>query len=299
MSTIDYRPVLDGVPYDPVPAGGAVSELALYTEADYGDASPATYGPAVRVSAGVYRFTLTVGAQVGRFWPQVTWSKDGSSLPFNDRLPTPLDLPVRDDMVISPEALAGYLGIPLPLTVDQRFALTDALLDAQADVEGYLGRRIVPELVVERKCWPYPGGWTLEEQPVVELVSEVEEFDGVGVQTGFWTVTYRAGLDTRNDTELRPIRRLLMAQAANQPGATALWRTVGSGATAGVGKRVKSVSAEGQSVSYEFLDPSGGPTGGQANAATVGGPVKWASIDRWRLSGRRVYQRPVPAPWVR
>lgn len=297
MSTIVYRPVLNGALYDPVPFGGSVSQLALYSAADYSDPSPATSGPAVRIAAGVYEFTVPAGIAAGRYWPEVTWTQDGASFPVNDRLPAPLDLPVRDDMVISAEALAAHLGIALPLDAAQRADLTDAVLDAQADVVGYLGRRILPELIEERRLWLHAGGWVLAEQPVVEILSEVEEFVD-GAATGYWTVSYRAGLDAKNDPELRPIRRVVMTHAAAQPAAVALWRAAGAGAVADVGKRIKAVSAEGQSISYDFLSPSGGPAG-PAAAGAVGGAVQWSSIDRWRVAGRRVYQRKAPALWVR
>lgn len=293
MSVLDYQTLVDGEPYDPVPVGGSVSSLKLYDDAARTDLAH-TITAVAALSAGVYRFTVDDAAvPAGRYWARVTWTKVAAGPPVLDDLLFPVDLPIVPDMILSPEALAVYLGIALPITAEQRAVLVDAIRDAQADVEGYLGRAVTPRLVAERRCWPAVSsdlaltGWTLREQPVIALVSEVEEFDG-DFQTGYWTVTYWAGLDARTDPELRPIRRLALAQAATQPNAEALWRSVGSGALVGVGKRVKSLSAEGQAVSYEHLNAVGGST---SNAGTVGGPPTWASIDRWRVAGRRVVQR--------
>lgn len=291
MSTLDYQPMLDGAPYDPQAAGGTVTALALYSSAAR-TGTPLVFGPATRIRDTVYRFTVPDTTPAGRYWPRITWTPETGGTPITDDLLDPLDLPVREDLVVSPEALAVKLGIPLTdVDADMRAKLVDAILDAQADVEGYLGRAILPRVVTERRAWP-PGGWTFLEQPLIEVLNEAEVFDDAGRPTGYWDISYRAGLDARSDRRLRPIKRLILAHAALQDDAVALWSTIGAGAaTDGTGaKRKKSVSTEGQAVTYDYARPgsSGGDSGG---GAAVGGPVSWGSIDQWRLRGRRVFQR--------
>jgi choline dehydrogenase-like flavoprotein len=288
VSVLDYQPMLNGAPYDPQPAGGAVTTLALYANPDH-TGSATSFGPATRVREAVYRFTVPDSTPAGRYWPRVTWNAESGGTPIDDDLPAPLDLPVRDDLVVSPETLAVKLGVPLPLTAEQRAALIDALLDAQTDVRAYLGRPILPQVVTERRSWP-PGGWLFVEQPVLEVLTETEVLDENSQPTGYWDVTYLAGLDARSDERLRPIRRVVLAQAAQQDAAVRLWSTAGAGAaTDGTGaKRVRSVSAEGQSVSYTYATPD---SGGGGDKGGVGGPVRWSSIDSWRQRGRRVFQR--------
>lgn len=307
MSTFDYRTMAEGEPLDPGPAGGVVGTLTLFTTPARAGSPAVTVSSAERVSAGRYRFTIPdVSAPAGRYWARVVWTTAATGgLTITENVAEPVDLPTLG-MAADPEDLAVALGISLPITGTQRDTLAVVLADAQADVEGYLGRPIVPTLITERRCWPAVGGWRLAEQPVVSIVAELEEIEA-GIPSGYWTVHYWAGLDTRGDPRLRPVRRVLLAHAATQPAADALWRTVGGGAGAG-GKRIKSVSAEGQSVSYDYLSAAGGfvaPPGSRATGGAaggphpVGGPVLWSSIDRWRLAGRRVYQRPVTTDWER
>lgn len=300
MSQLDYQPRVDGIPVDPAAAGGAVTTLALYGAADH-TGTLVTVGPAVAVRPGVYRFTIddtTTGP--GRWWPRVTWTATGGGPALTEDLPDPLDLPTRADLVISAEDLAERLRIPLPLTPAQRRSLTVAVTDAQVDVVAYLGRQILPQVFTERRAWPYGGAErALAEQPVGEVLGEVEETRG-GAPTGYWTVTYTAGLNVRDDAQLRPILRLVRAAAANHDLAVALWKTVGGGAaTDDTGARqITSLSAEGQSVSFREVRPGGVVLGyGGSNpkpvlaAGIVGEPLAWDTIDRWRVRGRRVFQR--------
>lgn len=294
-STVEYQPVLDGVPYDPEPSGGEVTELALYASRAY-SGSPLTYGPAVRVAAGRYQFTVPDSVTAGRYWPRITWTSEDGGGDLVDALTAPLDLPIRDDMVISPEDLAKKLGITLAeLTEDQRDTLTEVIFDAQAEIEDRLGQPILPMVREERACYPHPSGWYLAYQPVLRILTEVEELDLYNAATGYWTVTYLAGLDAKNDPELRTIKRFLLQLAASKPESEAMWRAAGAGAAAGVGARVKSVSAEGQSVSYDYQTPVGGGSG-SGSADTIGGALTWANLDQWSLVGKRAYQRAPARP---
>lgn len=302
MSTLDYAPALNGAPYDPVPHGGDVTNLQLFTGAARTGPEVYNAGLPTLVSAGLYRFEINDAmVAAGRYWVRVLWAPDSASSTQADDITAPLDLPVREDMVATPEELAARLGVALPLAGPARDALTQAILDSQADTEAYLGRVILPQTITERRLYP-PGNWVLSEQPVLELLSETEVLDTDGWPTGWWDVTYRGGLDARTDQRLRPIRRVVLAHAAQSDEAYRLWATAGYGAAGdGTGrKQIRSVSAESQSVSYDFAAPGGlsqvtsstrSRAGDPGMGGPVGGPVRWASIDLWRIRGRRVYQR--------
>jgi len=297
VSTLDYQPILDGAPADPEPAGGAVNSLELFGTAERAGAPAATIGAAVRVRATVYRFTIDdTTVLAGRYWPRVTWTPAAAAPPVVDDLPAPLDLPARSDLVVSPEELAVKLGLPLPISVQDRMTLSDAILDAQTDVVAYLGRPILPTLVTERRTWPWPiGGWELSQSPVIEILEEIEILDEDGDPTGYWDIIYRAGLDARSDEQLRPIQRLVLTLAGQSDAAVRMWATTGYGSVdtegSGLGpRRVKSISTEGQALSYEYGRPGdGGQSAG--TAGSIGGPIRWVSIDQWRIRGRRVFQR--------
>lgn len=301
MSTLDYAPALNGVPYDPAPAGGGVLNLQLFTDAARTGPEVYNAGLPTLVSAGLYQFAINDAmVPAGRYWVRVLWAPTSASSSQADDITAPLDLPVRDDMVVTPEELALRLGLSLPLAGPARDALTEAILDSQADTEAYLGRVIVPQIITERRLFP-PGNWVLSEQPVLELLSEAEVLDTDGWPTGWWDVTYRGGLDARTGQRLGPIRRVVIAHAAQSDEAYRLWASEGYGAaTDGTGrKQIRSVSAESQSVSYDFAKPgqlsqvsnSSRSSGAATDTGSVGGPVRWSSIDLWRVRGRRVYQR--------
>lgn len=194
-------------------------------------------------------------------------------------------------LIVTLADLAGRLGWNPP-SAEQRRALTDALEDAHDDVEAYLGQPITPTQTTETGRFPYVGGWELSREPLRVLSATPERGPG-GELTGLFTVTYTWGLDAGNDPELRPIRRYIIAQAMQHPRIVTLWQE-GQGDAA---RRVRSVSAEGQSVSFDYLTPGGAEVArnanGTATAMTEGasGPPL-ASLDRWRINGRRAYQRP-------
>jgi hypothetical protein len=194
-------------------------------------------------------------------------------------------------LVVQPADLADYLGIASP-TSDQLAAFGRSLADAQADVTGYLGWPIPPATKTEHNLWPAADGWRLEIDPghVVEVVSADAELDTDNVPTGYWTVTYRYGLDVTNDpgSELYPIWRFILRHAAASPEVARVWRAA-TGATSGV----KSVSTDGQSITYDAVAVPGGG-GGAAGSGALGAPPVLGSLSRWKK--RSVYQRRVTVP---
>lgn len=266
---------------------GATSPLALMysNEARTGDPIEATLSA---VSDTAYEVDLT--GLVGRYWPTLTYTLDGD----DRRLDLVYaDLPEAPDLIMSPEYVASKARpkIPLPLTEDQRETITEAILDAQSDVAAYLGRGgVVPTLYTESGRYDNGSGqWNLTplDEPVLEIV-DVSPDTMQGQPTGTFTVTYRAGLDAKNDPELRPIRRYVAAAALNSPEFVAMWREV-----AKPKGDIKSVTTEGQSISYST------PSLGGGGKDQPGELPKKSSLDRWRLAGRRAFQRRTvaPPPW--
>jgi hypothetical protein len=132
---------------------------------------------------------------VGRFWPTVTYTLDGSAESVGLRY---VDLPDDPTLVISPEALAFRAGIPLPLSPDDRDTLIEAIEDAQADVVAYLGRPILPTTYTATGLSPVGDEWNLTlGDPIIEVCTVTAETDDGGQATGYFTVTYRAGSTQR------------------------------------------------------------------------------------------------------
>ncbi|MBM0201913.1 hypothetical protein JNW90_01420 [Micromonospora sp. STR1s_5] len=193
--------------------------------------------------------------------------------------------PVEQPLVVDVAEVARRAGLNAE---DEQItqAVTDAIRDATVDAEGYLGYPLVPLEITETGLEPgWDGSWVLREEPVASIVQVTAELDGQLQPTGLYSVTYRWGRDAR-EVEFAPIRRWITASAAYAHPSIRLLADAG-----GHRRRVKSVSAEGQSVSYESSPPAAG-------APTVGVPPM-STMDRWRLAGRRVYTRPgwtVPRP---
>lgn len=201
-------------------------------------------------------------------------------------MPTVADVVEPPPLVVTVTELARRLGITEDDTT--RPVLEDAIRDTQDEVEAYLGRVITPARYTEEGLFPWPDGWDLEHYPVVEVETAVAETDPeTGQPNGLFTVTYTAGIDARGNRELRPILHYVRQHAMNAPAAAKLWREQQPDG----GRRAKSVSAEGQSISWDYLTPSGGTEGGNKKEQGGGGLPTLKSLDRWRVAGRRVFQR--------
>lgn len=281
MTSLDYTPTLDGEPYDPAPAGGSVGPLALFT-------SPARSGePFLTVTTpsalgdAVYRFEIPEPPP-GRYWLSITWSKDGGSEPYIDRSEH-IDLPILPGRVCSPEDVALKLKVALPLSDEQRETLEVAIEDAQADVEGYLNRPLAePRHEVAQRRYPVFGAQDLRDYRswpgLIDLYDDrvkVESWTDNG--DGSYDVKVLVGLDGAAE---RPIVRYVVAHAAE---------SVRTDPSSGMGKRrVTSVSAEGQSVSYEK---------GAAAEGSAGALPTLKSLARYRRLS--AFSRPSGAtpPW--
>lgn len=209
---------------------------------------------------------------------------------------TPPDPDAMAVLVVSPETLAKKIrGIPTPLSAEHEETLRDAILDAQTDVEAYLGRPIVPTRYIESDRWAYFDGESfnltmLGDEPLITIENVVAQVIE-GQPTGYYTVTYLAGIDARTDSVLRPIRRFVELHAMHSPAIVQWWKVV----TKAKGE-VRSESAEGQSVSFSPASLSGNAvTGVKPGDFTPGSLPTMASLDRWRVAGRRVHQGPTLA----
>lgn len=273
----DYEPMYGGAHYDPEPAGGAVSRLDLYGTADRSGPVVAAATTVTRLRPGVYRFDLPE-VPAGRYWGMVTFTPSDGVQPVKDTS-VRLDLPMGMGLVASPEAVADALGVPLPITAEQRSALETAIRNAQADVVGYLNRPVVPKAITLRAVTPFFTGdlddadsWPLPDQDdTVRVIAYRPHADGT------YDVDFLVGL---NGATEETIVRYVTAHAAES-------ERQRPGGVGNSGRRVSSVSAEGQSISYEAA-----PTEGQAGALPA-----LATLNRLR---RRLYQplnRPPRPPW--
>ncbi|MDI3407679.1 hypothetical protein [Streptomyces cavernicola] len=276
MSVYDHKPMWAGAHYDPAPAGGEVTRLDLYGTPELDGPVVASAAPADRLRAGVYRFALPTVAP-GRYWGTVTFTPNSAAQPVTDTS-VRLDLPLGRGLVGSPEAVADALGVPLPLTFAQRSAYEEEMRNAQADVVAHLNRPLVPTATTLRGVTPR---WTdalddIDDWPVhLDDIAEV--------------ITYRANADGTYDVDLlvglngaqeETVVRYVVAHAAE----SARQRPDQSAVS---GRRVSSVSAEGQSISYESA-----PTTGQAGALpTIN------SLNRLRRLVFQPLTRPPRAPW--
>ncbi|WP_326724665.1 hypothetical protein OHT59_40275 [Streptomyces sp. NBC_00243] len=277
MSAYDYEPMYGGAHYDPEPAGGQVTSLVLYIGPDR-TTEVAAAGPGTRLRPGAYRFTLPDVAP-GRYWAIVTFTPSGGAQPVKDQS-LRLDLPLGLGLVASPETVADDLGVPLPLTPAQRDAVETAIRKAQSDVVAYLRQPVIPRLVTRTAITPYwrphedlndAESWPIEVDDLVQVSAYRDRGDGT------YDVDFIIGLDGAAED---PVVRYVVAHAAESE----RQRPGGVGSQS---RRVSSVSAEGQSISYEST-----PATGQAGAPPT--------IDTLSPLKRRLFQplnRPTREPW--
>jgi hypothetical protein len=269
-----------------LPADAVPGPLRLYpTEARDTDPTEVALS-----SLGADAWAGEVVGLTGRYYPSITYAVNGTDTTVNL---THVDLPESATLLVSPESIAVLAGVGLPLNSAQREIITGAITDAQSDVRTYLGRVIVPTLYTETGRHDNGHGqWNLDPDnvPLLEVLAVTPETSD-GTATGRFTITYRAGLDAKNDPDLSPIVRYVKAAALNSPEIILMWKA----ATRARGD-VKSVTTDGQSISYDTPSLGGG---GAAGSGSPGALPNLASLDYWRVAGRRVFQRETPyrPPW--
>ena len=197
-------------------------------------------------------------------------------------------------LIVSADTVARLAGIPRPLNADTQWLIEQGILGAQADVTAYLGQPITPLLATENGLYPQSAylsltdrrQWPLSNIPVIEiLTAEPEGIEPFPI--GTYTVTYTYGLNVVTDPQMAPVRRWILASAvASSEVASAYSSTAPDG-----GRVVTSVSAEGQSISYSAVKVPSASVAGAAGSGAPGSVPLLSSLDRWRVAGRRVFQR--------
>lgn len=156
------------------------------------------------------------------------------------------------DLIVEPSVVLSRAGLSDEFMDDAR----DAIEDAQADAEAHIGRSLVPQVVTVENLLPnsaYPltdnAAWP---QITADDTWKVQSVTQVGAT---YTVTFLLGLDGANEA---PITRFVRAAAVeslrNNP-------KVGDA----MPKRINSVSAEGQSLSFDKGSTAEGAAGSQPN----------------------------------
>jgi hypothetical protein len=187
-------------------------------------------------------------------------------------------------LVVQPEQIARRLGLPQPLDERDRWLIEQAITDAQADLEAYLGRPITAQTYTETGMLPVNGQYVLTYWPVIAITSTTAETDSdTGAPTGLYTVVYTAGLDGVTDPELEPLRRFVRTHTLYSETVQGVLRRLMPESA----RKVASLGVEGQNVTYADVYTVAG------NATELGLPgalPTFKSCDRWRLAGRRVVQ---------
>lgn len=178
------------------------------------------------------------------------------------------------------------LGVNLANQADKA-VVEAAIQDAVDDVEAYLGRAITPQTYVEQHRWPVWGGWELTplDRPVRSITSAVPETVD-GDPTGYYTVTYVAGMDCATERDKRPILRYLTAAVLSDPAVVRLWTRLRSDP-----RQVTGVNVEGQGVTFATPRQELGGGDAKPGSGEPGALPTLKSLDRWRRAGRRAYTR--------
>lgn len=245
MTYFDYVPRWEGAVI--APESGGTMRLTLYS--DPARSQLVAVCDSVRqLLHGPYRFSVPHSVAAGRYWATVQFTAPATGQAVVDQVRA--DLPSGSGFVTTPEQVADHLGTPLPLPVDLREEYLGAIEEAQADVEAYLGRRLVPQAMTltgvvpcpgipltDARAWPLPP--TVNDTVMVTACSPLPD--------GSYRVDVLVGLD---GAATKPIRRFVAAHAAE---------ALRTRSPSGEGRRVSSVSADGQSVSYEASARPGEP----------------------------------------
>lgn len=132
--SLDYRPRRDGQPYDPAAFGGGVDRVEVYpTDARTG-VPLTTAGPATRLEAGVYRFTLPDLAD-GIYYTVVYWREAAGAVETVDRNDR-FTLPVPDPTIARLRRLTGEPGLERYTDDDLVRILDENTVDGRLDLMG-------------------------------------------------------------------------------------------------------------------------------------------------------------------
>jgi hypothetical protein len=278
---VQYQPTMAGVPYDPVVSGGAVLSLRLYGNPERTGTIVADVLDPTRVpGTPTWQFTVD-GVPDGRYWLTVRWRPSETASDVLDQTGH-VDVPVTADLLVSAEDVAQILHLPLPIDAATRFSLHQYIRDAQGSVEGAIGA-IFPTVRVVHGVYGTggdpsdPATWFSDPYLVGRILSAAANDDGTH------DITYTYGLDGAAEA---PIRLYVKYHAA------ALFAGSSEG-IARLGRRMTSLSVEGQSASFA-AGPDAAPGGMLAKPPTLEGLVA-----RYRSAKPKAFQRATVSPMYR
>jgi hypothetical protein len=196
-------------------------------------------------------------------------------------------------LLIDPESVANGLGLEYPLDdAIQDKIILQTIEATQAKVELFLNRPLVakvvtvPALAADDRyeldtidAWPEAKGMFNDRYRVQSSVANTAD-------PTLYDVTFAVGLDVANDPELASILTFIredsITACSNNPRFTAVARIV------------RSVSADGQSVSYTEQT---GRNAQQANADIAGAQLTLNDLRKWKRLP--IFQRHTPSapPW--
>lgn len=270
----DYTPRIAGRPVDVAAADGAVSKLEIFDSSARTGTALVTVNGSTANGDGSFRFSFDPPDLPNRYYLRVTWTASSTAAATVDSTPF-LDLPVRYDLLVSAESVAVKLGVPLPLTDDQRARIEQEIIAAQDDAANYINRAIFPVFETQTGWLPLVGYDVLDYRAwplLLEIYDDRVAVLSATLNGSSYDVAVMVGIDGRNEPTLT---RFVLAAAAE-----AIRTDPGSG----MGKRlVTSMSAEGQSITYDKSTATPGVAGSLPTIDSLKS-LKRAS---WHRSARR------------
>lgn len=197
--SVDYRPRRDGLPYDPATFGGGVEFLRVYTSAARTGVPITSAGPAVRISDGLYRFTVA-DLPDGEYFTIITWRESALATPYDDRNDRFL-LPVPDPTI---NRLRALIAEP---TQDR---YTDADLVRFLDARTYVNTSTNPRTTVVDVYAAAADVWD-EKGATAQAAGQVVQ----SVRSGDQAITYADNSATHAATMSRLCRSRAMARSVH------------------------------------------------------------------------------------
>lgn len=196
--------------------------------------------------------------------------------------------------LVPAEDVATELGLPLPLDATVTARINMAVMDSQGKVEGYLNRSLeawedtITGLfaasgypLTDIRAWPQAKGYYDDKYTVKSYVANAKE-------PSLYDVTFTVGLDVANDSQYTPILTFIRQDAKNTLHNDSLFTAVE--------RKVQSVSADGQSVTYEHHRTFQKPTASGV-AQDVTSLRKWKRLAISQGGGKRRFA-PWPYAWM-
>src|SRR5690606_8196728 len=153
------------------------------------------------------------------------------------------------ELVVDPAVIARRAGLDAQ-HIDK---VVDAITDAQADVEGFLHRTLIPVEHSFEGLTPdesYPLG-DVQAWPEVQCDDEYSVVSWAATPDGLFTVQFLVGIDAR---QLQPIKRFVTAHAIKMLQDDPMLADA-------IRRPIRSVNAEGQSLTFETGSVADGAIG--------------------------------------